>query len=76
MRIIYEEMSSWTPLTMYDNEENILDQINIKQMCSDFYYEDLKFRERSKMLSSSLDILLKVSETTSPLRNAAYTMLR
>ena len=25
------------------NEDNILDQIYIKQMCSDFYYEDLKF---------------------------------
>ena len=25
------------------DEENILDQIYIKQMCSDFYYEDLKF---------------------------------
>ena len=27
------------------DEDNILDQIYIKQMCSNFYYEDLKFRE-------------------------------
>ena len=25
------------------DEDNILDQIYIKQICSDFYYEDLKF---------------------------------
>ena len=43
MRIISEEMSSWTALTMYDNKDNILDQIYIKKMCSDFFYEDLKF---------------------------------
>ena len=26
------------------DEANILDQIHKKQMCSDFYYEDLKFK--------------------------------
>ena len=32
------------------DEDNILDQIYIKQMCSDFYYEDLKFWEWSKKM--------------------------
>ena len=27
------------------DEDNILDQIYLKKMCSDFYYEDLKFSE-------------------------------
>ena len=30
------------------DEDNILDQIYIKQICSDFYYEDLKFWKRLK----------------------------
>ena len=32
------------------DEDNISDQIYIKQMCSDFYYEDLKFWEWSKKM--------------------------
>ena len=43
MRIVFEEMSSWTAFTMYLGMKRTLDQIYIKQMCSDFYYEDLKF---------------------------------
>ena len=44
LRIVFEEKSSWTPLTMYVSRDgdNILDKIYIKQICSDFYYEDLK----------------------------------
>ena len=41
MRIVFEEMSSWTPLTMYlRDENNILDQMCIKQICPYFYYDD------------------------------------
>ena len=32
------------------DEDNILDQIYIKQICSDFYYEDLKFWEWVKKM--------------------------
>ena len=32
------------------DEDNILDQIYLKQMCSDFYYEDLKFWEGLKKI--------------------------
>ena len=32
------------------DEDNILDQIYKKQLCSDFYYEDLKFREGLKQI--------------------------
>ena len=38
MRIVFEEMSSWTALTIYpSDEDNILDQLYIKQLCLDFY---------------------------------------
>ena len=41
MRIVFEEMSSWTPLIMYISRDvdNILDQICKKQTCPDFYYD-------------------------------------
>ena len=37
LRIIFEEMSF---NNVSRNEDNILDQINIKQICPDFYYDD------------------------------------
>ena len=44
MRIVFEEMLSWTPLTMYLGMKTTLKTKYIsKQMCSDLYYEDLKF---------------------------------
>ena len=37
----YVVLDSFNNVSM--DEENIFDQIYIKQMCSDLYYEDLKF---------------------------------
>ena len=35
---------------VYRDEDNILYQIYIKRMCSDFYHKDLKFWERLKKM--------------------------
>ena len=41
-RIFFNEMSSWTALTTHLGMKTILDQIYIKQICSDFYYDDFE----------------------------------
>ena len=40
MRIIFEEMFSDTFNNVSRDEDNILDQIYIQQICPDFYYDD------------------------------------
>ena len=70
-------------LDTFDNvsrdEDNILDQINIKQICPDLYYDQIKSNSFicfkyiwSKFLSSSLDELFKLSKTTSLQKLFAY----
>ena len=40
-RTVFEQMTSWTALTMHlKDEDSILDQTYQNQICSDFYYED------------------------------------
>ena len=42
-RIVFEEMSSWTDLTVHLWMKTTFYTKYVKQICSDFYYDDLKF---------------------------------
>ena len=58
MRIFFEGMSSWTPLTMYLGID-ILDQIYIKQTCPDFYYDDFIYSKHYTKMHTNIELSLK-----------------
>ena len=52
-------MSSYTSNNVSRDEANIFDQINGKQICPDFYYDDFDFHNIILKMHTNIELSLK-----------------
>ena len=69
-RIGFEEMDSFNNASR--DEDKILDQIYIKQICSDFYYDDFQFSLHYTKLYFNIGLALKPNFMSSLLQNVVF----